>query len=332
MTAIIFLYYPIFLSLSISFFISFVVPAMMTLFKKGVHSVMGLPGALDATSATTEKLHLQYHHHRISSLAGGLGLVAATRDVERIPNVLESATVKPITPPSTPTAKRDHGGIGFIDDIGGGVDGLMSCTESLGFESSDERRVDDQIEEINHDKDEDGSADSLGTTKTTESMRNWRRPASYHQRRQVKSFPPPITSLNRNGQPTFFLRPVRKDGRLELTQVRINRPDILHASREDGRLRLHFIRDESFLDDLEQEEEEELQEEDEQLEEEEVAELEEEIGEEQEKSEISHWKDEENSERIGEWKFPMGSEGDLRRCHQVVNHHHHLHICGVSIV
>ncbi|CAA7047167.1 unnamed protein product [Microthlaspi erraticum] len=39
----------------------------------------------------------------------------------------------------------------------------------------------------------------------------------------------------------FYFWPVRKDGRLELTQVMIDRTDIFHASREDERLRLHLV-------------------------------------------------------------------------------------------
>ncbi|CAI0392013.1 unnamed protein product [Linum tenue] len=63
---------------------------------------------------------------------------------------------------------------------------------------------------------------------------------------KAKKFPPPISSLNKNGQPNFFLRPVRKDGRLELTEVRIDRPEVLRASREDGRLRLLLVRDDKI--------------------------------------------------------------------------------------
>lgn len=133
--------------------------------------------------------------------------------------------------------------------------------------------------------------------------------------KKKKSFPPPLSSFNMNGQPIYFLRPVRKDGRLELTEVRIHRPEIIHASRNNGRLTLHLIPD--YLEDnddvdLDEEDEGEM-----------VPEL-----------VITQIQEEEE-----EWKIRMGgysnsnSEG-VQRCHQVANqgshhHHHHLQMCGV---
>ncbi|KAI5424245.1 hypothetical protein KIW84_030445, partial [Lathyrus oleraceus] len=113
----------------------------------------------------------------------------------------------------------------------------------------------------------------------------------------MRSFPPPIPSLNRNGKPSFYLRPVRKDGRLELTEVRIHRPDILHASRHDGRLTLHLIPDRDSEEEGESEEEDE---EDEEFEEEE----------------------EEENMRIS--TVVGNSNEGLRRCHEMVNQQHLL--------
>nr|XP_009787499.1 PREDICTED: uncharacterized protein LOC104235435 [Nicotiana sylvestris] len=59
-----------------------------------------------------------------------------------------------------------------------------------------------------------------------------------------KKFLPPLSSLNQDGKPNFFMRAVRKDGRLELTEVNIGRPETLLAFGQDGRLRLHLIHDE----------------------------------------------------------------------------------------
>ncbi|KAJ7973396.1 Protein FANTASTIC FOUR like [Quillaja saponaria] len=254
-----------------------------------------------STTTTTENFSFQSHHnqkHRqyIVSVVGGggLGLIIATGDIQKPSNILESTTVKP-TPPSSPRVKKDPGGIGFIEDIGGGVDGLMSCTETLGFESPDERRIDDQIEEINNENfDQNGTGNSCGrTTKTAEAK-------SAKWRDQVKKFPQPISSLNQNGKPSFFLHPVRKDGRLELTEVRIHRPEILLASRQDGRLRLQLISEDQDIIEGEEEEAEE-----EEVDEQEVEEKLEE-------------------ERNGEfWKFPAVNGDGLMRCHELVNHHHH---------
>ncbi|KAJ9131517.1 hypothetical protein P3X46_035172 [Hevea brasiliensis] len=99
----------------------------------------------------------------------------------------------------------------------------MSCTKSLGFESSDERRVDDD--------------DEIELCCSANKVIKWRK---ISEKREVKRFPPLISSLDHNVHPCFFLRPVRKDGRLELRAVRIDRPEIFRAHREGGRLRLHL--------------------------------------------------------------------------------------------
>ncbi|CAI9102324.1 OLC1v1000572C1 [Oldenlandia corymbosa var. corymbosa] len=219
--------------------------------------------------------------------------------------------------------KRDPGGIGFIDDVGGSVNGLMSCTESLGFESSDERRVDDEIGilDLNYEKEFLSNCSSGNLRLKRE-----------HVKREVKNFPPPLSSLDQNGKPTFFLRPVRRDGKLELQEVKINRPEVLCASREDGRLRLHFVsnEDEQFDD---QEEEE--------FEEEEVIVGESDEEEEEETIEEDGYIEDEEAELVEEraegWRIPVnqhgdgGSDGGFLRCHEMVSHHqirrhqHHHH-------
>lgn len=244
---------------------------MMSFCKKSVNSFLGL-NAMDAINDQNKQL--------LPWKCQQLGLITVTGDPpHRLPNVLESAAIiKPSSspPPATASMKKDPGGIGFLDDIGGGVDGLMSCTESLGFESSDERRADDDL--------------NFAARPWT---KKWRKMG---ERREVKKFPPPLSSLNQNGQPSFFLRPVRKDGRLELTEVRINRPEILRASREDGRLRLHLVVGEDDTVDEEEQEEEEEQ----------VEEIMEE-------------------DKMEDWKFPVSSGEGILRCHEVMNRHHPGH-------
>ncbi|KAI6692518.1 hypothetical protein NL676_020228 [Syzygium grande] len=233
--------------------------------KKGLHSFLGLTNFID--SNTTAAAAIACPAAKTSpppasadaatnDLARRVGLTTATGDMRRQPNVLESSAVK-----SSPVAKKDpdrNNNMGmFLDDVGEVVDGLMSCTESLGFESSDERRVDDHMmmEDIESmsNKNCDDEWHHVGRTR-------WREES---ERRREKKFPPPLSSLNHKGQPSFFLRPVRRDGRLELTGVRIDRPKILRSSRQDGRLRLEFIRDEE--EEEEQEVQEELEDEEEQL-------------------------------------------------------------------
>ncbi|KAK7397244.1 hypothetical protein VNO78_18411 [Psophocarpus tetragonolobus] len=198
-----------------------------------------------------------------------MGLGLATTDPHRSPNVLESAMLKPIE-------KRSI-------DVGE-VHSLGSCTESLGFESSD------QILK-NHEND------------IYDHQICRRRIMKAEGRGKVRSFPPPLPSLNRNGKPSFYLRPIRKDGRLELTQVRIHRSEILHASRHNGRLTLRLVPDQD--QDQEEEEDEEI-----------------------EKAQHTY----------GDWKFNTVAGSEALRCHEMVNHHHHVHvhgnlgICGISIV
>lgn len=194
-----------------------------------------------------------------------------------------------------PQTKKDPDGFGFVDEIAGGVvDGLTSCTESLGFESSGDLWADEWY--------------PARPAKPVERTR-WREES---ERRREKKFPPPISSLNHKGQRSFFLRSVRTEGRLELTEVRIDRPEILRASREEGRLRLDLIVDEDMeIEEQEHEKEEQTFE-----------------GGGREHDEVQEDQDcldeglQEERQEVGEWKIAMSSEG-FGRCHEAVNHHHH---------
>ncbi|OMO62454.1 hypothetical protein CCACVL1_22831 [Corchorus capsularis] len=264
------------------------------------------------------------------SKCGLLGLIA--NETPRVPNVIESSSViiKPTTnstpppprPPSPlpfpPSRKKDPGGIGFIDDIGGGVDGLMSCTESLGFESCDERRVDDDDGD-HHDDDDHCHEKMMGIISEGKSSRDaWRKKRSEEKKeRNNKKFPPPLSSLNQNGQPCFYLKPVRENGRLELTEVRIQRPEVLRAVRQNGRLRLHLVSSDDNGDFSIINEEEEDQEEIHQLEITKQQEL-------QLQEEVKVQEEEQKVEEI--WNYRVNNNGEgFRRCHELVmSHHHHL--------
>lgn len=257
---------------------------MMSFCKKSVHSFLGF-------SSSGDCLRQESPRRDTTTPSGGLGLIAVPGEIKRAANVVESAAVKPkatLSQSANGEGKRDPGGIGFLDDVGGGVDGLMLCTESLGFESCDERRIDDQFEGC------DGSSRNRSTDDLWKSRR-----VSTKVNRETKKFPPLLSSLNQNGQPSFFLRPVRKDGRLELVEIRIERPEILRASRQDGRLRLHLI----------------VYEEEEGEEEEEEEEAKEEEGEEEVKQE----------ESAGDWRLPTNGEDTMRRCHELASRQHNSH-------
>ncbi|KAM0994959.1 hypothetical protein COP2_010662 [Malus domestica] len=335
-------------------------PIMMISFCKKItpHSILGLTTKTTTTATTTtsidghEKLPLKCHHYispLSSTRSGGgglLGLVAATENDHKKsqPLVLESSSIKSSssaassssspsdssTPALSPVVfefgkKKDPGGFGFIDDIGGGVDGLTSCTESLGFESSNERLVDDHqiIERISHvhekanENDQDGVEEDACLRMMRHSMKREPKWTKMGKRRvEPKKFPPPLSSLNQNGHPRYYLRPERKDGRLELTEVRIYRPEIFRAYREDGRLRLLLVSHEPHI----QEEEEPILEGIEEVQGEEKAFLddEEEIIEKEEEEE-----EEKEEDSGGEW-LKGGAEG-FRRCQNLVNHHHVHH-------
>ncbi|KAI4343234.1 hypothetical protein MLD38_027762 [Melastoma candidum] len=118
----------------------------------------------------------------------------------------------------------------------------VSCAESLGFESSDERRVDEVVRDLGKDGGDrggGGGGEDLDVRSCVLSRAKMREGSS--EKVRDRKFPPPIKSLNDRGQPSFFLRALRRDGRLELEEVRIDRPEILRSSRADGRLRLEFV-------------------------------------------------------------------------------------------
>ncbi|CAN0914329.1 hypothetical protein LINGRAHAP2_LOCUS28497 [Linum grandiflorum] len=283
---------------------------MMTFCKKSVHSFLGFPPPLPPPPAESDHLPLSPSPNK------GLGLITPAGDfpVHRPPNVVESASV---VKPHSPIADK------FIDL---GVDGLTSCTESLGFESCG-------------DNGDFCSTAAVRSAAAGDGDLRWRDRIRERRRRReagkVKKFPPPISSLNKNGQPNFFLRPVRRNGRLELTEVRIDRPEILRATREDGRLRLLLVRDDIEIDGQEEEEEQENTELDSIEEDDQVeipatasfcAESDEEEKEEEEEEKGKSWSEEEKEEeermnRREEWNFPVNGEG-FRRCYDLVNHRH----------
>lgn len=108
-------------------------------------------------------------------------------------------------------------------------EGFWTCTESLGFESSDERvggEGGDQHVVVGEQMDE---AACEG------------RPPPRRKKRADATFPPPLPGLDWSGRSKTVLRAERGDGRLRLTEFKVGRPDTLHACREGGRLKLHLV-------------------------------------------------------------------------------------------
>lgn len=170
----------------------------------------------------------------------------------------------------------------------GDIDRLASCTESLGFESCNERSINNNF--YSSDKlRANGKSSKVEKNKVVKN----------------KSFPPLLSSFNGNGKPTFFLRPVRNNGRLKLTEVKINRPESLHASREDGRLRLHLVESDYKNDDVITSTDHVVRDK---------------LGDDMDKKVVE------------ELKFPENIRGeeDCRWLHEMANNHHHHHhnMCG----
>lgn len=109
---------------------------------------------------------------------------------------------------------------------------LGLCTESLGSENGCEWGGGEYYE------------DTESEEKRTKMLRK-----EMEGRNVVRRFPPPLPSLmqyDENGlraTRTFsVMHTVRKDGCLIITEIKAKRPDILHATRKNGRFILNLIR------------------------------------------------------------------------------------------
>ncbi|KAL3620195.1 hypothetical protein CASFOL_035107 [Castilleja foliolosa] len=120
-------------------------------------------------------------------------------------------------------------------------DNLSICTEGLGIESFD--YVDDllkddcQVQE-EREKPSFTRIRSVSETRWDESKRS---------RRCRGDFPPPISSIGKCGKPFVSFKSYRQDGRFILKEIRV--PELLHACRENGRLRLRLIQSDDDDDD-----------------------------------------------------------------------------------
>lgn len=195
-------------------------------------------------------------------------IIIASGDLNRPPHVVTSSSVKPASNRDPDQDPNPNHWLGFD----GVADGMLSCTESLGFESL-------------------GLVSETGSEREILPVRS--RSGKPRERKLDKErarFPPPISSFNQRGVRTF-LRPEKKDGRLLITEVRIERQEILRAERQDGRLRLQLIKP------PEEEKEEE--------------------------SESDNGEDEDQCQRedlaVLQWPLP------LRRCQEMMTRHHHHH-------
>ncbi|XVF05155.1 hypothetical protein REPUB_Repub05bG0147400 [Reevesia pubescens] len=131
---------------------------------------------------------------------------------------------------------------------------LQLCTEGLGFESSDE--VEDMKNEMN-----EGLEISKEKKASSTNKENWYGELKRSRAPSVGAFPPPISCIGQSGKPWVCFKSYRQDGRFVLKEVRIPTQEFLHACREDGRLKLHFVHpnEEIFEEAEEFEEDEEVE-------------------------------------------------------------------------
>ena len=114
-----------------------------------------------------------------------------------------------------------------------------------------------------HQRDKEGLQKHAASEEDSSYGGEWRR-----SRVSGGGYPPPISCIGRSGKPWVCFRSFRSNGRFVLKEIRIPSQEFLHAYREDGRLKLHFVQpDDECLeeeeeedgdgDDIEEEEEEE---------------------------------------------------------------------------
>uniref|UniRef100_A0A5B6YLE8 Putative suppressor protein SRP40 n=1 Tax=Davidia involucrata TaxID=16924 RepID=A0A5B6YLE8_DAVIN len=127
------------------------------------------------------------------------------------------------------------------------------CTEGLGFESSDD--VEDLMKDINEDWQ---NQERTSITKHMQSENLW---CEFRRSRTSRrAFPPPISCIGKSGKPCVCFKSYRHDGRFVLKEIRIPTQEFLHAYREGGRLKLHFVQSDDEIFEEEEDEDEENEE------------------------------------------------------------------------
>lgn len=134
---------------------------------------------------------------------------------------------------------------------------LSLCTEGLGFESFDDVEDSSNHEGCNKELEhQEGQKSHVARNLETENHRNESKISS-----RTGEFPPPISCIGRSGKPWVCFKSFREDGRFILKEIRIPTQEFLHACRENGRLKLHFVHSESDDEILDVEEDDEEEEE-----------------------------------------------------------------------
>ncbi|XP_058198368.1 protein FAF-like, chloroplastic [Rhododendron vialii] len=117
---------------------------------------------------------------------------------------------------------------------------LQLCTEGLGFESSAD------VEELRSDTkingwEEKGEVVGIGKESFLHGESGGKGELMRRVRKSGGEFPPPISSIGESGKPWVWFKSYRQNGRFVLKEIRVPNQEFLHASREDGRLKLQFF-------------------------------------------------------------------------------------------
>lgn len=213
---------------------------MMFFRKKTAHGLLGLP---DRRRPSPPRMGLGWVAEEPpppSAHVVEASLIAATKPPSSSSHAPPSRSPSPSPMPPTGGIDSCVCGLSSLYDCngcGGGRTSLELCTESLGFESSCEMASEEwEEEEICRRRSVERKPDAVQHSVNDEST---------GCQSEKKEFPPPLpwlSDLPAAGRLSrSFLRAVRGDGRLLLTEVRIERPEIFRALRHDGRLRLELV-------------------------------------------------------------------------------------------
>ncbi|XP_038894576.1 uncharacterized protein LOC120083094 [Benincasa hispida] len=116
---------------------------------------------------------------------------------------------------------------------------LQLCTEGLGYESLDD------VEDLKEGMDEKvwQREDEEENTLKKQIQHPSLKPGMINRTKSAnrEDFPPPISCMGKNGKPWVGFKSYRYGGRFILKEVRVPTHEFLHASRENGRLKLHIL-------------------------------------------------------------------------------------------
>ncbi|KAK6138189.1 hypothetical protein DH2020_028073 [Rehmannia glutinosa] len=120
---------------------------------------------------------------------------------------------------------------------------LSVCTEGLGFESFGDAEDLVRNEICNNNNNDcqfqEEKKTSFTRNRPAENENHWGE--SKRSRTSIGEFPPPVSCIGRSGKPFVSFKSFRQDGRIIIKEIRIPTQELLHACRENGRLKLQLI-------------------------------------------------------------------------------------------